>query len=211
MRRLKTIYSVEMPIGVTITCLVNKVEKIDTRLIGYEEDSFIILKFPYLTCIKKYLAENMPVNASFSCGNTNIFFTSYIETAVIKKFLAICDYPPHFKMIDLRKARRVQCLVPAGISLDTGYHYGVLRDISAGGCQLVLNAAHMEVPALPEVNETLALELGPQNSTQLLTGTIKHVQKNKNLTALGIAFMSLADREVSKLEDYVQRLSDNRF
>ena len=209
MQKARDVYALDIPMGTPITCLLNKSEKIITRIVGFEQDHFILLKFPVLTGIKSYLQERMPFAAHLSLGSSSIFFSSYIDAVFERKFLALCQYPSLFKVFDMRTGKRVDCLVPAGILLNDCYYYGVIKDISDGGCHFVLDAVRGTDVRKVVQGDMLTLELGPQNDTLMITGEVMHAKKSLARTTLGIAFRGMEPRDRTRLTAYLQHLLCN--
>lgn len=211
MQKARDVYALDIPMGTPIACLLNKSEKIITRIVGFEPENFLILKFPALTGIKNYLQERTPFAAHLNLGSSSIFFSSYIDAVVERKFLALCQYPSLFKVFDMRGAKRVECLVPAGVMLNDCYYYGVIKDISDGGCHFVLDAVRgNEVRKVVE-GDMLTLELGPYTDTLMVTGEVMHARKSLARTTLGIAFRGMEPRDKARLASYLQHLLCNQL
>lgn len=211
MQKSKDVYALDIPMGTAITCLLNKSEKIIARMVGFEVDSFLILKFPVIAGIKSYLVERTPFAAHLSLGSSSIFFSSAIDAVMERKFLALCQYPSVFKVFDLRLNKRVDCLVPAGVMLNDCYYYGVIKDLSDGGCHFVLDAVRGNELRKVAAGDMLTLELGPSGDTLMITGEVMHARSSLARTTLGIAFRGIEARDQGRLASYLQHLLCNQL
>lgn len=211
MQKSRDVYSLDIPMGTSITCLLNKTEKIITRVVGYEQDNFIIMKFPVLAGIKSYLVERASFAAHLNVGSSSIFFSSHIDAVLERKFIALCQYPSVFKVFDMRLTKRVDCLVPAGIMLNDCYYYGVLKDLSDGGCHFILDAVRGNEIRKAAAGDMLTLEMGPLGDTIMITGEVMHSRSNLARTTLGIAFRGMDARDKARLNNYLQHLLCNQL
>ena len=206
MQKARDVYALEIPLGTPITCLLNQTEKVITRLLGIEQDNFLLLKFPALTGVRQYLQERTPFAAHCNLGSSSIFFSSYIDCVIERKFLALCQYPSLFKVFDMRAGKRVECMVPAGIILNDAYHYGVVKDIGDGGCNFVLDAVRGNDARPMATGDMLTLELGPSHDTLIITAEVMHAKRGLARTTLGIAFRGMDARDRARLSVYIQQL-----
>ena len=209
-QRSKDVQFIHIPLETEITCLMNKSDKLITRLVGFHDYEFLILQFPRIPNIGRYLREGLPLAAHFSQGSSNIFFSSVMECTVEKKHLAICKYPEIFKVFDVREDRRMECLIPVGVTLHDAYYGGVMTDVSEAGCHLVLDVTGGSDIRSLTTGDTLTLELSSQGTLFTVGGEIMHIRKGLSRTALGVAFRDMDNRDASTLTTLIQSLYANQ-
>ncbi|MEN6485741.1 MAG: PilZ domain-containing protein [Syntrophobacteraceae bacterium] len=167
----------------------NKILTARSRILGGRHGDFILIEEPHLP-VGDRLA------ASFDGNILCVFFYEgelYRFQSKVRRnlpdSLTLIDYPSTFDVETVRKHHRIQVNIETRIVLERVRETatGSIKDISEGGCSLV-------IPALLHVSKNIPCSLDfilPNNeSIQELPGTIRSatLHKLKKTTDLGIQF-----------------------
>lgn len=201
----KIVQNVNLSMGQTITCLFNKVLKIEAQLIGFVEQDILILQFPYISGIRSQIAANTSFAAHLRLSQSLIFFSSTVEYVYEKKKLVICSYPTSFKVFEARITKRFPCFVPIALSINDTYILAVTHDISNNGCHLVIEAGHYKAARSIQLKDTLTVEFGPGISESfLVSAEVVYLKHCLATTRLGLHFTSIAGEDSISLKQIIQ-------
>ncbi len=201
-----TLYDIDVPLGTVFTCLFKNNVKLETHLVGYEHDSFFLLKFPTISGISSYLVKDTSFAALFKTSGLNVTFSSVLTHTIPRKFLAFCEYPPRFKAYEIRNAERVDCLLPAAMNVGIKRHFCVVQDMSNQGCKVTLDGVEGTALRKLESGETVSLEIWTQKDTITVNATIKRVLKNISRVVLGLSFGALGAQDAAVIQSFVLSL-----
>jgi len=151
-----------------------------TRLIGYVEPDFIMLRVPMENGWAVPLQAGQSLQVRVFSGVSIFDFDSRIQTVLLhpRNFMLL-DCPAHIRQTRLRSHERVKCALPVKV-LRTGSGAsvaadGLCQDLSAGG------AAVVTPEPLGAVGDTLLLDLAFSLQT---TGTQEHLQIEATLQSV---------------------------
>ncbi len=194
-----------IPIGTDVQCVFANNTKLTLRFVGYEEDSFLLFRFPIITGIAAYLAPNTPISALFTTSGFNVAFKSTLSLALPKQRLGFFHYPDRFRLYEIRSGKRFDCLIPAAVMLEKKY-VGVLQDISLMGCRLTFDA----ITGTPLRNfaqgQRIKVEVWAPNETFNIGATVMRISKNFSRITLGLSFGDLAKDDTQNLEAFLHSL-----
>lgn len=200
----KIVQNVSLNTGQSITCLFNKVTKIEAQLVGFAEQECIILQFPYIAGIRSQVVINTAFAAHLRLSQSLIFFSSMVEHVFEKKRLVVCSYPTSFKLFEARITRRYPCFVPISLSINDSYILAVTQDISNNGCHLVIEAAHYKSARSIQLKDTLTVEFGTVNSGNfLISAEVVYLKQGLASTHLGLHFTSIAGVDSVSLKQLI--------
>lgn len=201
----KIVTNVRLNIGQPITCLLNKVLKVEVNLAGYIEQELIMLQFPYISGIRNQIIPNNPLAAHLRMSQSLVFFSCAIEHIIEKKRLVLCSYPTSFKVFEARVSRRFPCFMPIAISVRDSYILGVTQDISSNGCQIVLETGHYKMARAIQLKDVLTLEFGVGVSPSfLVSAEVVYLRQGLATTNLGLHFTSIAGDDSAALKQLLQ-------
>lgn len=201
----KIVQNVGLGMGQTITCLFNKVLKVEAQLVGFVEQEFIILQFPYVSGIRNQLSSNTSFAAHLRLSQSLIFFSSIVEYVYEKKRLVVCSYPASFKVFEARITKRFPCFVPIALSINDTYVLAVTQDISNNGCHMVIEAAHYKTARSIQLKDTLTVEFGPGIAGSfLVSAEVVYLKHGLATTRLGLHFTSIAGEDSISLKQLIQ-------
>ncbi len=205
-QKFTAVRSLEIPLGTSITCMFKKNIKIETRVLGYDEDAFLLLKFPTLSGINQYLLKDTVFAALFKTSGYTVAFTSAIDIALTRQFLAFCAYPAHFKLYEIRGSKRVECLVPTAVDIDNQRYFGVIENVSSTGCRITFSGVHGTRLRKVEKDQALFIEAWTQNDTLPVDGVVVRAESSVSKVRLGVSFSTLNRQNVAVLEKFIHSL-----
>ncbi|MEG2173525.1 MAG: PilZ domain-containing protein [Desulfovibrionaceae bacterium] len=201
----KIVQDISLATGQSITCLFNKVLKVEAQLVGFAEQDFLVLQFPYITGIRNQIIPNTSFAAHLRMSQSLIFFSSIVEHIYEKKKLVICTYPTSFKLFEARITQRFPCFVPISLSINDAYMLAVTQDISNNGCHLVVEAAYYKFARAIQLKDTLTVEFGSGNSSSfLVSAEVVYLKQGLASTHLGLHFTSIAGEDSITLKQLIQ-------
>lgn len=201
----KMVQNINFVIGQSITCLFNKVLKVEAQLVGFVDQELIVLQFPYIVGIRSQLSNTSNFAAHLRLSQSLIFFSSAIEHIYDKKKLVVCTYPASFKVFEARITRRFPCFVPITLSINDVYMLAVTQDISNNGCHLIVETGHFKAARSIQLRDTLTVEFGSGIiDSFLVSAEVVYLKHGLASTHLGLHFTSIAGDDSTSLKQLIQ-------
>lgn len=201
----KIVQNVGLSMGQNITCLFNKVLKVEAQLVGFVDQEFIILQFPYISGIRSHLSSNTSFAAHLRLSQSLIFFSSTVDYVYEKKRLVVCSYPTSYKVFEARITKRYPCFLPIALSVNDTYILAVTQDISNNGCHLVVEAGHYKAARSIQLKDTLTVEFGSGiNESFLVSAEVVYLKHCLATTRIGLHFTSIAGEDSISLKQIIQ-------
>lgn len=121
-----------------------------TTLSGLERNRFLLLHLPRLGGVTEQLYPDRKVKARYIHEGNLYGFLSQVTACQVTPFrLLFLAYPRTFERLNLRRDQRVDCFIPAGLtvpgSIGGGFRAMVLN-VSTSGCRAALDAAGQRLP-----------------------------------------------------------------
>ncbi|MCP9473512.1 MAG: flagellar brake protein [Nitrospira sp.] len=170
-----------------------------STLLGWKESAWLICEWPSQLDWVSGLAENTPCTLSYLRHGTLVGCRTEIRGAVATPVpLLFLAYPRQVEEMHLRQHPRVSSHEPAVVSrvvsrskerggIVPGDHLGgLVKDLSIGGCRLVLE----RVPSWVRIGSSIHLEFelpGVGHVTNL-TGMVKSIDKAEEGNVIGVEF-----------------------
>jgi c-di-GMP-binding flagellar brake protein YcgR len=187
--------------------------KIAGTFVGIIPEECLMIQVPAIPGILDKLSEGSPVIVRYIYAGNVYGFASTIRTCTHKPTLVVyLAYPTSVEIINLRKTKRLECLLPAelripgknfnGISL----FHGVILDISTGGCRIYIEYDPSESPAI-DVGQGIEVRfhLTGTSGEQVISGKIQNLKKDNKLAEIGLEF----NQDETKVEDNIATYIDN--
>ena len=176
------------------------------KLVGMETDSCLIVRLPKHPGGAEKLVAGSRVIVRHMCSGTVFGFQSTVLNHTEPPVpLLVLSYPEKVEQHDLRRHKRVGCLLPAETTISFMEYPGVIVDISAGGCRFVSNVldddAFLEGTLDTVIH--LSFELPGTSGSQDTKGRIKHVQRDGAKLELGIQFFSMPRAVHERLKNFI--------
>jgi c-di-GMP-binding flagellar brake protein YcgR len=175
-------------------------------LVGMSSDEYMMIRVPAIPGILSRLCEGDPIVVRYVYAGNVYGFTSTILTCIQKPALIVfIAYPASVESMNLRKARRMQCLFPASVKRRGGDLKGLILDISLGGCKICVDTDWSESSSM-DVDETIEISFLLTGTTeeQVINGKIQNMKKDDKHTEMGIQF----DHENGAVLDNVKLYMD---
>ncbi len=204
-KKFATATHCNIPIGTDVQCIFNNNAKLVLRFVGYEEDSFLLFRFPIITGIASYLTPHAPISAVFSTSGYNVAFKSSLSLALPKQRLGFFHYPDKFRLYEIRAGKRFDCLIPTAVMLEKKY-VGVMQDISLVGCRLTFDAISGTPLRNFEQGQRIKIEIWAPNEVLTISTVVMRVSKNFSRVTLGLSFGDLAKEDAQNLEGFLHSL-----
>jgi len=188
----------------------DKEKRINSFLVGAVHKNFIIVHLPALNEFRSRMSEgNYVVIRYVTLGNVRGFRSRILSTTLEPIPLVFLSYPHTIETVNLRKAKRVACYIPTAATVGQTAQKGMLTDINLSGCRFNFHT-EKEPEELFQSGDILGLSspLLEIEKDQNCTGCIQNITRNSNSVTLGIQFEKINAEIVSKIEIYMQSVSE---
>jgi c-di-GMP-binding flagellar brake protein YcgR len=184
--------------------------KFASRIVGVEPYKFIIAKMPLAPGIRSLLFPGQGLTLRFECDGIIYGFDTEIANFVLKPApLLILAYPVSTEKIELRRYKRLSCLLPVRLANDFAHSLAFMVDVSRGGCRLVVDKNDIDGVFNVMTGDTVTIHaLRELFGGQDLRATIANATQKDHKAILGASFAE-DDSEMGRLvERFVGRVSD---
>jgi hypothetical protein len=189
--------------------------KIAGILVGIIPEVCLIIQVPAIPGILDKLGEGSPVTVRYIYAGNVYGFASTVRAYAHKPTLVVyLAYPTSVEIISMRKAKRVECLLPAELRIP-GRDFngvisfqGVILDISKAGCRLYIEYDPVEPPVI-DVGKGMEVrfQLPGTSEEQIISAKIQNLKKDNKLAELGLEF----DQSKTEVIDNIVTYIDNFF
>lgn len=186
--------------------------KLRSALIGIKPDEYLLIESPRVSGIEETLYEGNKVTVIFMCGGTVYGFESTILNTVSNPSrLMFISFPENIQTHELREVQRVNCYIPAVISMDTDErtYQGIILDISRQGCSF--NTVSVPTKSSHQfklgISVRLDFQLPGNKKISTFHGKIQNLSMDEKIIGIGVQFDEL-DEEQRTLENYIDNASD---
>ena len=187
--------------------------KIASILVGIVPDESLMIRVPSVPGILNKLIEGEPITVRYIYGGNVYGFSSTIMSYVGKPALIVfVTYPASVEILSLRKAQRLECLLPAAIRMAGKEFRGVILDISVGGCRVSTEYEERDYIFIDvEKNVQLSFQLTGTAEDQIINGRVQNVRKDNKLAEMGIQFDAENVEVIDKIKEYIDKFSNLPF
>lgn len=178
------------------------------RVLGADPYECFIVKLPQVPGINRLANAGASLTLRLEHDGELFGFSCDVITAAFKPNpMVILAYPASTERVQLRRHKRLKCLVPAVVENDGFCSFGFIVDMSLGGCKLILDARHKQQGVTLESGDAVTVGISsPGLDTIMFQGkavSLKDVGQERELT---ISF-NLADKQTrASLGAFVSRL-----
>jgi c-di-GMP-binding flagellar brake protein YcgR len=208
--------SLSLPLGSTLMVEPAGLgQRFKTEVVGMERDRYLIVRTPRTPGSTEHLYVEKALTVRFMHEGHIFGFSSEVLWVMAAPFkLIFLRYPYEVEALNLRAGQRVDCFLPTSVRCGEEWLSGVVVNLSAGGCQVVLDAkAGQPLPTLA-VNSGLVLEfrLAGSDKSVMVGGGAKNISMSENRLYLGVKFeddtpeytRELIARYVQSVADYME-------
>ncbi len=189
--------ALDLPLGTRMLLnMAGTKENLSSELVGLQHFEYLILKMPLVPGIRARLLNGEMVTLRYIAGGTIFGFKSQVLNHIVKPgFLLFVEYPDSMEQVDLRRHRRVNCLLPAAVHGRHGVHKCILLDLSEGGCKVSLELQREDPFRETAVDDMLVLQcgfFGSEGAAQTsLSCLVKSISMDGSRVQLGLKFADL--------------------
>ncbi len=179
-------------------------------LVGIEPGKYLILgslNKIHINGLENALVKNASVIARYiHSGHIYGFETEVLNYISKPVWLAFFKYPENIEEHNFRKFERVDCHLPAKISIGYTFLNGSIIDLSKGGCLYTLKAD--KVISMKMLNEmssvNLKLHLPGMEEELILKGSAKSINKKDDIIRIGIQFDNFETETKDMLYSFIE-------
>lgn len=188
----------------------------DVLVIGYLKGESLLVTMPRESgALAKIFPHDEYIVRYFKGKSIFAFKCKILHVAKIPFWHLYLEYPKNVEKVDIRQAERIRISVTAQTMANGEKHWSVIRDLSAGGAQVVLNK---EVGKAGEHIELFFdLKIGEIEREIHLVALIRNVRTGKSDTTgkpeyiYGVEFMDPSEQDVVFVQGFVyEQLLTNR-
>lgn len=185
--------------------------KILTEFVGMVRDKCIITILPTRAGDREFFVSEALVTVKYVHGGHNVsaFRTIVLGTASKPMPLLFLQIPEAVESLNLRKSDRVHCFLPTTAYVDGAEYSGLIIDLSAGGCRLVIEAEPGKQP--PEIQAESEIvtnfQLFDKDAQIFAQGIVRNAEAGQSATSVGVQFKDLAQDIQDNIQNYVRTIS----
>lgn len=178
---------------------------------GVSEGKFILLQQPPSATARSQLMTTNSIILRYMYNGTVWGFKTRIIKVVETPFhLVFLDFPNTIERHSLRACERADVVIQSEFSFSGLVFKAVIRDLSCGGCRLVISPKDSGNLPLAEMGKSGFLTFLTDVSEKPITVVCKVVRTvtDKERTELGLAFDDSDLKTMHKIERFVDRVMD---
>ncbi len=188
----------------------------DVQVIGYlKGESFLVTMPRENGVLAKIFPHDEYIVRYFKGKNIIAFKTKILHVAKIPFYHLHLEYPTQLEKVEIRQTERIHISITAQTMVDGQKHWSVIRDISAGGAQVVIND---EVGKTDDHIELFFdLKIGDIEREIHLVALVRNVRKEKNSDTgkdeyrYGVEFIDPSEDDAVFVQGFVyEQLLNNR-
>ena len=138
------------------------------RIIGTDPYEYFFVKLPMVPGITRLASPGASLTLRLETDGELFGFSCDVISATHKPYpMVALSYPTAAERLQLRKSRRVKCLIPTTVSNDFFASPAVIVDMSRGGCRVVLDMIQKQkiVNLMTGDLVSVSIALDPSEST----------------------------------------------
>lgn len=181
-----------------------------TSLIGIDHGRCLIIRPPSLSGVETRLfKKNQTVVSYLHEGMVYGFRCTLIGTIKTPFPFLILSYPEAGETLNLRKHKRIPCLLPGRIRVGDVDRKIVVTDLSPSGCRLNIPDAFLDAESCGTGGTIeITVEMALIQETVTLTGLVKNVQTRGDGQEMGVEFFKATHQTDLQALEKVKRYMD---
>jgi hypothetical protein len=186
-------------------------DRFKVSFVGMEAEEFLIVRTPASHFLKEHLISGTQVTVRFvHLGNAYGFRSSILSHVSNPVPLLFLSYPQKIETLNLRKAKRIECFIPASARIRDRGFAGLITDISTDGCRFSFKLPKGNQAVDIEVDDelTLSFPLLGMEGEKVFHGLIMSLSRDLERISLGVRFDTIAPEVASNIEATLRRVSD---
>jgi len=181
--------------------------RITAFYVGMLQRDYIIVQVPQIPTLVHRLSAGLDVTCSYRYSNHPYRFQSDVKGLYCENNfkLLFLSYPTSIEDRYMRRRERVNCYLPALLTVDRKQHEGIISNISIDGCRFQTNSGTLMYINLDE-DVSISCYLMGLLERQELEGNIRNSIVEQKQVQLGIEFTKLDNNKVTKLSKYIENI-----
>ncbi|MGO9019315.1 MAG: flagellar brake protein [Syntrophobacteraceae bacterium] len=182
-------------------------------LVGMVPYEYLMIRVPAIPGILSRLNEGEPIVVRYVyAGNVHGFSSAILNSIQKPALIVFLTYPSEVEAMNLRKAQRMECLLPASLKTDRGDYKAVIVDISLGGCRICFDYDAIESLTI-DIDQTIGISfnLTGMAEEQVINCKIKNLKKDNPFCEMGVQF-DQENKDVSNnVKRYIESFAELQF
>ncbi len=212
--RIQRLSGKDLEIGIGARLILEPMgsdRKILSEFVGMVRDKGIITLLPTKSGDREFFVSDALLTVKYiqSGHNVSAFRTIVLGVNTKPLPLLFLQIPDAVESLNLRKSDRVHCFLPTTAYVDGQEHAGLIIDLSAGGCRLVIEtkpgAKPPEIAAEAEI--VTNFQLFDKDSQIFAQGMVRTAEAGANATIVGVQFKDLGQDIQDNIQNYVRTIS----
>ncbi|KUG29429.1 hypothetical protein ASZ90_000676 [hydrocarbon metagenome] len=205
----------DIPVGAKLSLEILGIdEKLSSALIGYVRGKYLVVQLPTLVesgrdLLFQYLYSGNPVTVRYLKSGAVFGFRCEIVKYLFSPFpLLFLTFPLRVESYNLRRHKRIPCLLPVSAMIKEATYSGLMTDLSLSGCGVGLTIMRKYQPSIG-VDDTVLLTcpvFGDQGQDNLRC-LIRRAASDVGKLELGLKFAELPEASRQGILSYIQSAS----
>jgi c-di-GMP-binding flagellar brake protein YcgR len=179
-------------------------------LVGMVHYEYLMIRVPAIPGILSRLNEGDPIIVRYVyAGNAHGFSSTILNSIQKPSLIVFLTYPSAVEAVNLRKAQRMECLLPASVKTDRGDYKAVIVDISLGGCRISLDYDAVKSLSI-DIDQTIGISfhLTGMAEEQVINGKIKNLKKDNQFCEMGVQFDQENEAVSNNVKLYIESFAE---
>jgi len=202
----------EVAVGVKMSLDIRGIdEKLTSVLVGYCRGKYVVSQLPSLAESNKevlfqHLYAGNPITVRYLDAGAVFGFRCEIIKYLFSPFpLLFLTFPLRVESFNLRRHKRISCLLPVSVCVGETSYSGLMTDLSLSGCGVGLSIMRKYQPAIGVDDEVrLSCPLFGENGDSTLNCQIKRAAADAGKLELGLKFTVLPENSRQSILSYIQ-------
>jgi len=172
-------------------------------------DEYLIARLPPVPGILSAISAGSQVVVRFMySGGVFRFHSNVINYVKSPEFMVFLSFPTAIETIELRKAQRLESLLPCAADIAGIEYWGVVLDLSMGGCRLSMEPDEGDLPTIQLGREiTLYLHIPGVAEHQVIQGKVKNIRQDPRIAEIGVEFDNSHADSMQNIGAYVKTIA----
>ena len=178
--------------------------------IGVMHYKFLALHMSFVSGLQTHLLPGTLVEIQYQLnGAVHSFRTEILAHTMKPVFIVFVSYPDRMSVMAMRAHRRLFCALPCSLQCEDGHGDGIITDISAGGCRVIVPiSGNLSIKQI-EKDTDVMLSTIFSTSEELVsaTATVRSVDQEGAHISFGVVFKE-SDTFLASLKAFLQLVSE---
>lgn len=180
-------------------------------LVGMKDGQYLIIHLPGALTLSPKLRVGMKLIMRYVHFGSVYGCMVTVQGLTVKPFpVLFLSYPKQVQCIELRKSRRLECMLPATAK---GFHWegsGMIRDISTGGVLFSMKTGPQHEHPDIEIGQSVLLKfpLLGMDGLQEFLGNVRRVEHDGKELRIGMQFEKVPQDILDKIETYMATIDE---